>query len=144
MKFEINFKADLTSEKKALLDLCFADTLKRMGIEPEALTITLREKPDPIPAVAIEEPTRSLSELLSTPMKHINDVRKCFEACKSKSDIIKVINAVPTCFGTFWVEYDEHSFIIVNSFFDGEEDCEEEYWYDYPDNWEDDEDEDED
>lgn len=50
MKFEINFKADLTPEQEELLDLHLADTLKRMGIEPEALTITLREKPDPIPA----------------------------------------------------------------------------------------------
>lgn len=143
MKFEINFKADLTPEKKELLDLHFADTLKLMGIEPEALSITLIEKPDPIPAVAIEEPSRSLSELLSKPMKHINDVQKCFEACKSKSDIIKVIEAIPTYFGTFWAEYDEHSFIIVNSYFDGEEDCEEEYWYDYPDDWEDEEEEEE-
>jgi hypothetical protein len=51
MKFEINFKADLTSEQKELLDLHFKDTLKLMGIEPEDLTITLREKPDFIPAV---------------------------------------------------------------------------------------------
>jgi hypothetical protein len=51
MKFEISFKADLTPEKKELLDLHFENTLKLMGIEPEALTITLREKPDFIPAV---------------------------------------------------------------------------------------------
>ncbi len=51
MKFEINFKADLTPEQKELLELHFTDTLKLMGIEPEALTITLREKPDFIPAV---------------------------------------------------------------------------------------------
>lgn len=51
MKFEINFKADLTPEQKELLDLHFADTIRLMGIEPEALTITLREKLDFIPAV---------------------------------------------------------------------------------------------
>ena len=51
MKFEINFKADLTPEQKELLELHFADTLKLMGIKPEALTITLREKPDFLPAV---------------------------------------------------------------------------------------------
>ena len=51
MKFEISFKADLTPEKKELLDLHFTDTLRLMGIEPEDLTITLREKPDFIPAV---------------------------------------------------------------------------------------------
>lgn len=52
MKFEINFKADLTPEKKELLELHLKDTLRLMGIEPEALAITLREKPDFIPAVA--------------------------------------------------------------------------------------------
>jgi hypothetical protein len=51
MKFEINFKADLTLEQKEFLDLHFENTLKLMGIEPEDLTITLREKPDFIPAV---------------------------------------------------------------------------------------------
>lgn len=51
MKFEINFKADLTPEQKELLDRHLENTLKLIGIEPEALTITLREKPDFIPAV---------------------------------------------------------------------------------------------
>lgn len=50
MKFEINFRADLTPEQKKLLDLHFENILKHMGIQPEALTITLREKPDFIPA----------------------------------------------------------------------------------------------
>jgi hypothetical protein len=62
MKFEISFKADLTPEKKELLDLHFAGILRLMGIEPEALTITLREKPEPIPAVAIKESSRHLHE----------------------------------------------------------------------------------
>lgn len=34
MKFEINFKADLTPEKKELLELRFEDALKLMGIVP--------------------------------------------------------------------------------------------------------------
>jgi hypothetical protein len=51
MKFEISFKADLTPEQKEFLELHFADTLKLMGLAPEELTITLREKPDFIPAV---------------------------------------------------------------------------------------------
>ena len=51
MRFEINFKADLTPEQKKLLDLHLASTLKLMGINPEDLTITLREKHDFIPAV---------------------------------------------------------------------------------------------
>lgn len=53
MRFEINFKADLTPEQKELLDLHLASTLKLMGINPEDLTITLREKPDFIPAVGL-------------------------------------------------------------------------------------------
>lgn len=55
MKFEINFKADLTPEQKELLDLHLENTLKLMGIKPEGLTITLREKPDPVPAISIAE-----------------------------------------------------------------------------------------
>ncbi len=58
MKFEISFKADLTPEQKELLDLHFEDTLKLMGLVPEDLTITLREKPDPVPAISITEVPR--------------------------------------------------------------------------------------
>ena len=84
----------------------------------------------------IKEP--SLDELLDThPMKHFADVTKCFEACKSKSDIAKVIKVAPPMFGTFWAEYEDNSFTIVNRFFDDELACdwEEEYWYDYPEDW---------
>lgn len=51
MKYEISFKADLTPEKKELLELHLEDTLKLLGLEPEDLTIALREKLDFIPAV---------------------------------------------------------------------------------------------
>lgn len=57
MKFEVNFKADLTPEKKELLELHLETALKLMSIKMEDLTITLREKPDPIPAVGIMEVT---------------------------------------------------------------------------------------
>jgi hypothetical protein len=139
MKFEISFKADLTSEKKELLDRHFAGTLRLMGSESEALTITLREKPDPVPAVAIKESSRHLHELLSVPLKHTDDVLKCFEACKSKTQVVKVIRRAPTYLGTFDAEFDDECriFTIYNTYFDGEEDCEEEYWYDYPEDWED-------
>lgn len=143
MKFEINFKADLTPEKKELLDLHFAGTLRLMGIEPEDLTITLREKPDPLPAWEVKKYEPSLEELLATlPMRHIEDVKKCFEACKSKSDIAKVIKTVPGYFGTWWAEYDGSYFTIVNRFFDDDigDYYEEEYWYDYPEDWEGEED----
>lgn len=85
----------------------------------------------------LEEP--SLEELLAGSLRHIEAVKKCFEACKSKSDIAKVIKAVPGYFGTWWAEYDDYSFTIVNRFFDDDigEYYEEEYWYDYPEDWED-------
>ncbi len=80
----------------------------------------------------------SLEELLTMPMRHIEDVKKCFEACKSKSDIAKVIKAAPAYLGTFWAEYDDYSITIVNRFLDDDigEYYEEEYWYDYPEDWE--------
>ena len=83
-----------------------------------------------------EEP--SLEELLNTlPMKCIKDIKKCFEACKSKSDIAKVIKAAPAYLGTFWAEYDGSYFTIVNRFLDDDigEYYEEEYWYDYTEDW---------
>ncbi len=140
MRYEISFKADLTPEKKEFLELHLEDTLKLLGLEPEALSISLREQPDPLPAWEVKKYEPSLEELLNTlPMRHIEDVKKCFEACKSRSDIAKVIKAAPAYLGTFWAEYDEHSYIIVNRFFDDDigEDYEEEYWYDYPEDWED-------
>ena len=140
MKFEINFKADLTPEQKELLDRHLENTLKLMGIKPEALTITLREKPDPLPAWEVKKYEQSLEELLTMPMRYIEDVKKCFEACKSKSDIAKVIKTVPGYFGTWWAEYDGSYFTIVNRFFDDDigDYYEEEYWYDYPEDWEED------
>ena len=85
-----------------------------------------------------EEP--SLEELLAGPLRRIEAVKKCFEACKSKSDIAKVIKAVPGYFGTWWAEYDGSYFTIVNRFFDDDigEYYEEEYWYDYPEDWKED------
>ncbi len=140
MKYEISFKADLTPEKKEFLELHLEDTLKLLGLDPEALAISLREKPDPIPAVALKESSRYLHELLSIPLKHINDVLRCFEACKSKTQVVKVIRRAPAMFGTFDAEFDDELriFTIYNTYFDGEEDCEEEYWYDYPEDWEED------
>ena len=85
-----------------------------------------------------EEP--SLEERLAGPLRHIEDVKKCFEACKSKSDIAKVIKAIPGYFGTWWAEYGGSYFTIVNRFFDDDigDYYEEEYWYDYPEDWEED------
>ena len=50
MKYEVSFKVDLTPKQQELLELHLEDTLKLLGLEPEDLSITLREKPDFIPA----------------------------------------------------------------------------------------------
>ncbi len=139
VRYEISFMADLTQEKKEFLELHLEDTLKLLGLEPEALSISLREKPDPLPAVHTKKYEPSLEELLTTlPMRHVEDVKKCFEACKSKSDIAKVIKAAPGYLGTWWAEYDGSYFTIVNRFLDDDigDYYEEEYWYDYPEDWE--------
>ena len=51
MSYEISFKVDLTTEKKEFLELHLEATLNLLGLEPEALSIALIEKPDPIPAI---------------------------------------------------------------------------------------------
>ena len=53
MKYEVSFKVDLTPKQQELLELHLEDTLKLLGLVPEDLSITLREKPDPIPAIPI-------------------------------------------------------------------------------------------
>lgn len=144
MKFEINFKADLTPEKKELLELHFADTLRLMGIEPEDLTVTLREKPEPLPAWNIKKYEPSFEELLMMPMRHIEDIKRCFEACKSKQDVLRVLELAPNMFGEWMVEFDDECkiFTIINTYYDDDEgELEEEYCYDYPEDWEDTEEE---
>ena len=96
---------------------------------------------DELPAQDIKkQPEPSLEELLAGPIRHTEDIDKCFEACKSKSDVAKVIKAIPGYFGTWWAEYDGSYFTIVNKFFDDdiEDYYEEEYWYDYPVDWKED------
>ena len=97
-----------------------------------------QEEPDILPEWHLKKYEPSLDELLTMPMRHIDAVQKCFEACRSKSDIAKVIKAAPAYLGTFWAEYDDYSITIVNGFFGDDigEYYEEEYWYDYPEDWE--------
>ena len=63
------------------------------------------------------EEKETLDTLLSKPMKHISDVHKCFEYCKDGNDVEKVIDMIPTCFGTFEVSFDEdgETFLITNA-----------------------------
>lgn len=139
MKYEISFKADLTPEKLELLELHLEDTLKLMGLDPEDLSITLREKPDPIPAISCVAYEPSLEELLTVPLRHTEDLKKCFEACKSKADVKKVISLAPSYLGPFEVDFDDdyRSFSVYNYYEDDDGDYEEEYMYDYPVDWED-------
>lgn len=69
-----------------------------------------------------------LKELLSKPMEHIRDVRECFNYCKDRNDVEKVIKMIPNCFGSFEVEYgeDEETFTIINYYEEnGVDECEE-------------------
>jgi hypothetical protein len=88
--------------------------------------------------VSVFDDTPDLDELLSKPFKHINDVKKCFEACNSKTDVLRVLKMVPRMFGEFTVEFDDtyEEFTIVNTYYDDDfGDVEEEYCYDYSDDW---------
>ena len=126
--YNITFTGELSDEQK--------EVLSAFGIKFEAAI----EKPEQLPDWNIKKYEPSLEELLVTlPMRHIEDVNKCFKACKSKSDIAKVIKAAPAMFGTFWTEYDGSYFTIVNRFFDDDigDYYEEEYWYDYLEDLED-------
>jgi hypothetical protein len=72
------------------------------------------------------------------PLRHIRDVEKCLEACKSKLDVQKVLQAVPNMFGEWTVEFDDEYriFTVINTYFDDDEgETEEEYCYDYPEDW---------
>lgn len=69
-----------------------------------------------------------LDKLLSKPMAHISDVRECFNYCKDRNDVEKVIKMIPNCFGSFEVEYDEdeETFTIINYYEEnGVDECEE-------------------
>jgi hypothetical protein len=69
-----------------------------------------------------------LTELLSKPMTHISDIRKCFNYCANGNDVNKVIRMIPNCFGSFEAEYgeDEETFTIINYYEEnGVDECEE-------------------
>lgn len=62
--------------------------------------------------------SNKLEELLEKPMKHISDVRACFNYCKDYEDIERVIDAIPSAFGSFYAEsnIEEGTFVITNSY----------------------------
>lgn len=60
-----------------------------------------------------------LDSLLRKPMLHISAVRDCFNHCRTKQDVERVIDMIPSVFGTFEVEYDDEDesvFIITNEY----------------------------
>jgi hypothetical protein len=62
-----------------------------------------------------------LDELLSNPMTHISDVRKCFNYCKDGNDVEKVIEMIPTVFGSFEADFKDSeeagTFVIFNEWY---------------------------
>lgn len=75
-----------------------------------------------------------LEKLLSKPMNHISDVRACFNYCRNREEVEKVLRKIPNGFGTFDVDYDsdDETFCIVNYYEEnGVDECEEveyEFW----------------
>lgn len=79
-----------------------------------------------------------LDELLVKPFEHISDIRRCFNYCKDGNDVEKVIGRIPTCFGTFDVEYgeDNETFTIINYYEEhGVDECEEAEYEFYPEEY---------
>lgn len=74
-----------------------------------------------------------LDEYLNEPMKHISDVARCFDYCKDGRDVVRVIKMIPSCFGSFVVEFNEdgESFRIINYFEEDGVMQSEEYEFDF-------------
>ena len=130
--YKITFNAELSESDLRAMNKYFYDTMNDMGIE-DVWGLELEE---------IHEPT--LEELIGKTWLHISDVTACFEVCKSKADVERVIELAPTHFGHFEVCFNDEDeyFTITNTFYERDEACEEEYDFDYPEDWEYDIDED--
>lgn len=96
-------------------------------IQDYEMVQTLGEK------VIFEETKRPLDECLETPMKHISDVARCFDYCTNGKDVARVIKMIPSCFGSFAVEFnnDGESFCITNDFEEDGVMQSEEYEFDF-------------
>lgn len=62
--------------------------------------------------------TETLDRLLSKPLTHISNVHNCFEHCRNIEDVEKVIDRIPSMFGTFTVYHEEgfESFTVDNDY----------------------------
>ena len=76
---------------------------------------------------------KKLANALNNPMKHISDVRRCFNLCSTQEDVKEVIGSIPAKFGNFNVEFsdDGETFVISNSFYEEGEYYEEEAEYEF-------------
>lgn len=146
--YQITFMADLTEDEVRAMKKCFYDAmLESMQISP-VWSLKLEEQkfegePNPeatdLPAWNFKKYEPTFEELLMMPMRHIEDIKKCFEACKSKQDVLRVLELAPNMFGEWLVEFDDEYkiFTIINTYYDDDEgELEEEYCYDYPEDWE--------
>ena len=78
--------------------------------------------------VKLSSDDNQLTKLLDRPMRHISDVRRCFNYCTDGNDVEKVIKMIPGCFGSFDVEFSEdgETFTIINYYEEnGIDECEE-------------------
>lgn len=144
--YQITFKAELTENDVRAMKKCFYDAmLEAMEISPVwDLKLEPTEDPDTDSEPEFKEYVPDLEDLLKLPMRHILDVTRCFEACKSKQDVLRVLELAPNMFGEWLVEFDDEYkiFTITNTYYDDDEgELEEEYCYDYPEDWEDTEEE---
>lgn len=60
--------------------------------------------------------------LRETNIKHISDIRKCFNYCKTPDDLDRVLEAIPGGFGPIMVDFDESAGTFSVSIGDTEED----------------------
>lgn len=149
--YQITFMADLNEDDVRAMKKCFYDAmLESMQISP-VWNLKLEEvnlnscdtNPEDTEDEDVEEsspeaPPSLLEKLLSKPMLCLRDAERCFEVCKSKNDVRKVLAMIPNGFGDFVVEFNDEykEFFVTNTYFDDDAgELEEEYCYEYPEDW---------
>lgn len=77
--------------------------------------------------------TARLRDLLNKPMKHISDVRRCFNFCQTEEDVEEVLGMIPRKHGDFEVDYPAsgETFIVTNTFVENDELFEETAEYEF-------------
>ena len=86
-----------------------------------------------------------LKDMLKNEFTTLRDVQGGFKVCKSQEDVDAVLEQVPTLFGEWYIDYDDEAqkFTVVHTYFDRIDGIvQAEYVYEYPNDWEDAEDDD--